>query len=103
MFTPNDNSVANLLEHMDEMDKVVAKEADILQEQGHFRVKKEVIIRRQAAKRAILMAKANSDPLYQRYVDMATRLREIRTTIMGKYGSRALSDAKRNITFNGRG
>jgi hypothetical protein len=98
MFSQDNNpGMKSILEHMDDMDKEVAKEAAILQENGKFRVKKEVIIRRQAAKRAIMMAKANSDPLFQRYVDMATRLREIRSTIMQKYGSRALSDAKRSF------
>jgi len=83
---------------LESLESLEHEEAEVLTEAGTKRKpKKDVIIRRAAGRRAIMLAKANSDPMYVKYRDMFERLLEVKSAILKKYGNAALKQAKTNF------
>lgn len=68
-------------------------EAEYLNENVKFKTKKEVVLKRLITRRAIIMAKAHNDIMYDRYIQTFKKLIEIRSIIMKKYGNMAKSQA----------
>lgn len=66
-------------------------EVKILEEQGQLMrpLKKEVIKKRARARMAFILAKAASDPDYQKYRELIMKARPYKERVLQKYGSKA--------------
>lgn len=68
-----------------------AHDLKILEEQGQLLrpIKKDIIRKRAVARKAFIMAKASSDPDYQKYRDFIMKARPYKEKILAKYGHKA--------------
>ena len=62
---------------------------DFLVEQQKRKAKKVHVRKRSTHRTAILLAKANGDPLYDKYVRYSSMMRAVREKILKKYSSKA--------------
>lgn len=90
------NYMMTLLEGIEEAE---AKELDVIEttpelsENSQYRVPREVVIKKAAARRAVLIAQSIGDPMYNQYKNLIAQLKMIKKNIYAKYGTEAHNQA----------